>query len=168
MARVAEAGPFSRFDGVDRTLAMLSGRGLRLTTDELGTHRTVVLNVDSEPYRFAGEGIVSADLIDDDGVTDFNVMTRRARCSHTLRRLIVAEPITITADVVIFFVAAGQVACRNDATPISTEIEALGGEAIVARSDNAGRDSPAHLSIACTDSGTATVLVAQVYFRSLS
>ena len=80
MARVAEAGPFSRFDGVDRTLAMLSGRGLRLTTDELGTHRTVVLNVDSEPYRFVGEGIVSADLIDDDGVTDFNVMTRRARC----------------------------------------------------------------------------------------
>ncbi len=168
MARVAAAGPFSTFDGIDRTLAVLSGQGLRLTTDEIGTRRTVVLNVDSDPYRFAGEAIVSADLIDGAGVTDFNMMTRRASCSHALRRLIVTEPITLSADVVILYVAAGQVACRDGMNPISTELHVSDGEAIVAQSDETGRNAQVRLSNARNNSAAATVLAAQVNFGGSS
>lgn len=83
MARVASDGPFSEFAGIDRTLAVVSGSGLSLT---IGSDAPVLLGRGSDPIRFAGDVPVSARLSGDE-ITDINVMTRRGRFGHRLRRL---------------------------------------------------------------------------------
>ena len=83
MARVASSGPFSRFPGVDRTLAVLAGSGIRLSVAGQGP---VTLGHDTAPFAFRGDDPASADLIDGP-IDDLNVMTRRASLRHRLTRL---------------------------------------------------------------------------------
>jgi environmental stress-induced protein Ves len=83
MAQVASDGPFSEFPGIDRTLAIVSGRGLVLT---IGNDAPVTIEGESEPINFAGDIPTSARLIGGE-ITDLNVMARRGRFSHRLRRV---------------------------------------------------------------------------------
>lgn len=91
MADVRESGPFSAFEGIDRIMAILSGR-LELRLPD----RTVALDPASEPFAFAGD--VACEGIPLDGpVTDLNVMVRRGRAAARVTRFkgaieIVAEP----------------------------------------------------------------------------
>ena len=77
VADVAQAGPFSRFAGIDRTLVLLAGAGMLL--DEArseGAVHTHALTQALDVARFAGEAQIDARLID--GATrDFNLMVRR-------------------------------------------------------------------------------------------
>lgn len=82
IAEVAADGPFSRFEGVDRVILLLEGRGFTLRRAdglELGFPTPLV------PYAFAGEDGYHCAL-HDGPVLDFNVMadraTRRAGVSH--------------------------------------------------------------------------------------
>ncbi|WP_028534801.1 HutD/Ves family protein [Paludibacterium yongneupense] len=73
LAEVAQAGPFSRFDGVDRTLILLAGAGMRLETEDGVSHR---LAHALDRLDFAGETAIHASPIR--GAThDFNLMLRR-------------------------------------------------------------------------------------------
>jgi environmental stress-induced protein Ves len=83
MARVAADGPFSEFAGIDRTLAVIDGKGLMLT---IGGNAPIRLERGSDPIGFAGDIPTSARLIAGE-ITDLNVMTRRSRFSHRLRRI---------------------------------------------------------------------------------
>ena len=83
MARVAADGPFSEFVGIDRTLAVATGTGLMLT---IGSSAAVRLDRDSDPISFAGDVPTLARLTAGE-ITDLNVMTRRSRFSHRLRRI---------------------------------------------------------------------------------
>ena len=83
MARVAADGPFSEFAGIDRTLAVVSGNGLMLT---IGGNAPIRLERDSDPIGFAGDIPTSARLTAGE-ITDLNVMTRRSRFGHRLRRI---------------------------------------------------------------------------------
>lgn len=83
MADVASEGPFSRFDGVDRTLAILSGNGLELLRDGAAWQ---TLQTQGPMLSFAGEWAIDSRL-PAGAVRDFNVMTRRAVASHQLQRL---------------------------------------------------------------------------------
>lgn len=87
MASVASDGPFSHFDGIDRTLAIVEGEGLRLT---IAGRAPVDLRQTSEPLAFPADVATSAELIDGT-VVDLNIMTRRRVVSHRMRRLIVEE-----------------------------------------------------------------------------
>src|SRR5215475_5956544 len=51
IADITADGPFSGFAGVDRTLVLLSGAGVRLT----GTTHMAELRVPYEPYAFSGD-----------------------------------------------------------------------------------------------------------------
>lgn len=74
IAEVAADGPFSRFPGVDRVIALLEGRGMTLTRAD-GT--VVRLDTPGAPFAFAGEDDWTGALVD--GPTlDVNVMTDRA------------------------------------------------------------------------------------------
>lgn len=80
IAEIEQDGPFSSFPGVDRELVLLHGNGVRLRFGD-GAVREV------EPphgrVRFAGESVVSGELID--GSThDFNLMWRRDRIDAEL------------------------------------------------------------------------------------
>jgi environmental stress-induced protein Ves len=82
VARVASDGPFSDFAGIDRTLAVVKGNGLVLTT---GEDAPVTLSSGSDPVSFPGDTPTSARLTAGE-ITDLNVMTRRGRFHHRLLR----------------------------------------------------------------------------------
>jgi uncharacterized protein len=81
-ARVEAAGPFSAFAGVDRTLTVLDGAGLRLAVDG---YPVAELTPRSAPYAFPGDLAATATLLAG-AVSDLNVMTRRDRLWHRVRR----------------------------------------------------------------------------------
>ena len=83
MAHVAADGPFSAFPGIDRTLAVVKGSGLVLT---IGGGAPVTLACESDQISFAGDIATSARLVAGE-IIDLNVMTRRRRFSHQLRRV---------------------------------------------------------------------------------
>ena len=75
VATIAADGAFSVFAGIDRSITLLSGDGVRLH-GEHGTHR---LDQPLVPFAFAGETPIRATLLGG-ASEDFNVMTRRGRC----------------------------------------------------------------------------------------
>lgn len=80
LAQVDRDGPFSRFPNVDRTLVVVSG-AMTLREGE----RLLALTSQSQPFVFAGEQSIAVTL--NGGPTvDFNVMTRRSRARHSVRR----------------------------------------------------------------------------------
>lgn len=93
-AQVASGGPFSAFPGVDRSLAVLDGAGLRLDFAGGEAH---ALTADCAPLAFAGERAVEATL-PAGPVGDFNLMTRRARWGHQLQRLQLLGERALAAD----------------------------------------------------------------------
>ena len=83
MATVASDGPFSVFPGIDRTLSILEGNGMRLLIEG---RDPVVLTRESDPLAFAADIAVSATL-PDGAITDLNVMTRRSTLRHAVTRI---------------------------------------------------------------------------------
>ncbi|MDV4153908.1 HutD/Ves family protein [Rhizobium brockwellii] len=83
MATVAEDGPFSIFPGIDRTLAILDGKGMVL---DVAGSTPVLLTMASDPLAFPADIPVAARL-EDGEITDLNVMTRRDGLTHTLIRI---------------------------------------------------------------------------------
>jgi hypothetical protein len=81
VADVREGGPFSRFDGIDRKLALLKG-ALSLTIEGRGT---IALTPESPPLEFSGDMKTEAVLMSD-AAQDLNVMTRRGVAISTMTR----------------------------------------------------------------------------------
>lgn len=94
MARVASDGPFSRFPGVERTLAILEGAGMALTIDG---GEALVMHRQSPPLVFPADRPTEARLIDGP-ILDLNVMTRRGVTSHRVRRLAIGEQARLDAE----------------------------------------------------------------------
>ncbi len=100
MARVETDGPFSAFPGIDRTLVILEGEGIRLA---VGDGTPVTLTKDCEPHAFPADTPAVADLVGGP-VADLNFMSRRGRIRHSMARLKLAGPVDIArvGDMVIF------------------------------------------------------------------
>jgi len=94
MAHVATPGPFSRFPGIDRTLAVLHGHGIRLTVADTPA---VTLTPTSPPHVFPGDADAAATLVDGP-IDDLNVMSRRDRYRHRMTRHRVTEAIAVPLD----------------------------------------------------------------------
>ncbi len=105
MATVATDGPFSAFPGIDRTLAILDGEGIRLAVEG---QAPVVLTRRSEPHHFAADAAASADLVGG-VVVDLNLMSRRGQALHRMERLVLAAPaeIALSASETLLFCAEG-------------------------------------------------------------
>ncbi|MEJ0101008.1 MAG: HutD family protein [Pseudomonadota bacterium] len=113
MAVVAGDGPFSLFPGVDRTLTILNGAGMEL---ELGAAQaSVLLTPESDPFHFPGDIAAEAGLLAGT-ITDLNVMSRRNRYRHIVRRIMVRDQefITTAADAAAVFCCAGVVDCSGE------------------------------------------------------
>ncbi|MER8898929.1 HutD family protein [Mesorhizobium sp. M0676] len=91
MARVEGSGPFSGFAGVDRTLAVLEGEGIVL---DIAGRPPAEVTAASAPLSFPADVPTTAALISGP-ITDLNVMTRRARATHTVERLVFSVPTDI-------------------------------------------------------------------------
>ncbi|CAN7168651.1 HutD family protein [Phyllobacterium sp. LjRoot231] len=144
MATVAADGPFSRFEGIDRTLTVLSGAGLDL---EVEGETPVRLTPAGKPFAFPGDVATSARLIAGQ-VTDFNVMTRRGRWTHSVENLSMngTRVLPVAAGAVVIFCREGKItldessvlhahdAALIEASADTAEISIGGsGEALVVR-----------------------------------
>ncbi len=83
MAHVGQDGPFSSFPGIDRTLSVLTGNGIRLA---FGDGETVALDRAGKPFFFAADRAVDGLLVDGP-IDDLNVMSRRDGWTHSVERL---------------------------------------------------------------------------------
>ena len=105
-ARVAAAGPFSIFSGVDRTLTVVEGAGIDLVFADRRTR----LDPAASPLAFPADVAVDGRPVDGP-IEDLNVMTRRGRWCHRVERLAIDEPIPLElADDLTFVVAGGRIA----------------------------------------------------------
>lgn len=84
MATVAEGGPFSVFDGIDRTLSVLTGEGITLS---VAGQAPATLRRETPPYAFPADRETSATLVSGP-ITDLNVMTRRGFFSHAVEHVL--------------------------------------------------------------------------------
>lgn len=94
IAEIEQDAPFSRFDGIDRELVLLTGNGLRLRFDDGAMHELLPPH---ERLRFAGERDATGVLID--GPTqDFNLMWRREAIDAQLWHRPLVGPMVIFAE----------------------------------------------------------------------
>jgi hypothetical protein len=145
VADIGQAGPFSRFAGIDRTLVLLSGAGMVL--DEARAQgptptQTHALTHALDIARFAGEAALDARLID--GATrDFNLMVRRGAATGDVEVWRDATEHTLSADAVLLFCAAGPVdVAAGSAAPVA-----------LATNDTLRIDNPQALRCAVTGKG---------------
>lgn len=101
VADVAAEGPFSRFDGCDRILVLLDGKGMELQV----AGETVLLDTPFASLRFPGELPINARPID--GPTaDLNLIWRRDRCTVVMYEANPSSPEPLgggTTEVVVAF-----------------------------------------------------------------
>ncbi len=88
LADVATDGPFSRFPGIDRTIALIGGAGFALTIDGRPEH---VIDRPLRPFHFDGGAVTSCRLLDGP-VQDLNLMVRRGAVDLELAFVTVAGP----------------------------------------------------------------------------
>jgi uncharacterized protein len=145
-ATVVADGQFSRFDGIDRSIAVLAGNGLilRSSTDQ------VTLTTDSAPHSFRGETGIYAHNVDGPTI-DLNVMTQRGRFVHSMSRLIVDQPMTILTQAdVTMLVFGGEVGIS------------AGGASIFAREGDALLDIAKGGSLSLSSAGRTAAFLLEI------
>lgn len=129
VAEVASDGPFSRFDGVQRWFAVLSGDGVRLVVDG----RVHALTRVSEPLCFDGGADTQCALLG--GATqDFNLMVRGG--SAVLRRLR-GRTVTAAAGLQAVYAASRAASVDGLELPPGTLAWRAGGSPATVRGDDA-------------------------------
>jgi environmental stress-induced protein Ves len=119
LAEVRRGGAFSSFPGIDRHMAVISGR-LELSISGRGA---LSLSSDAAPISFPGELAVYAEP-QAEPATDLNVMTRRGRFTARLTRCSVAAAtqVTLEADTTLLLALAPLTLC---AASIDANLSAL-------------------------------------------
>lgn len=87
IATITEDCPFSIFENLDRSIALLDGKKLTLVINE---DKKVVLTQTSDAFSFDGASGVEA-FTSFGNTTDLNVMTMRGVYRHTLQHIIVNQ-----------------------------------------------------------------------------
>ncbi|MFE0650958.1 HutD family protein [Streptomyces sp. NPDC059534] len=109
IADIDRDGPFSAFPGVDRTLTLLAGDGVRLTS--AGAFDRLLTRV-GEPTAFSGDLALTAEL-PGGSCRVLNIMTRRGRWTAAVHR--VAGPVVPPAGHAgVFHVLRGRWRAGND------------------------------------------------------
>ncbi|SMG27871.1 HutD/Ves family protein [Paraburkholderia susongensis] len=163
VADVAQAGPFSRFDGVDRTLVLLSGAGMLL--DELDGAQVVKSHALKEAFdiaRFDGEARIDARLVD--GATrDFNLMVRRDFAQGALEvwrcEAQSAASRMLEGDVALLFCASGSVALTLEG---AQSAESAAKPLQLETGDTLRIDTPN--TLACALEGTGALLAISIRY----
>ena len=112
IADVLQDGPFSPFAGVDRTLVLLAGGGIRLT----GESPSIELRTAFEPIIFSGDTSLQCSLLAGP-VRDFNLMVRRGKARGNIVVCRDGGGGIATADTYICHAAAGAAECMVEGHP---------------------------------------------------
>ncbi len=121
MARVATAGPFSRFEGIDRTLCLLEGDGIDLAIAGRGAVR---ITTESGPFVFPGD-VETEGMLVGGPILDLNVMSRRGRSRHAVRALRPEGTTALECIARTMLVLAHGGACRVECPGGTADLNAL-------------------------------------------
>ena len=154
-AAIASDARFSSFPGVDRTLVLLDGAGLRLESDG----QAVELRAPFEPYAFSGDDRIACTLLDGP-VRDFNLMTRRGRAEGWIAVVRDAGLRIVPARFVVCFAAAGAFECL---LPAHAPVTLAADHALVIEDENAAATAPVAINPL---SGDAVAVVATIAYPS--
>jgi environmental stress-induced protein Ves len=137
LAEVRRGGPFSSFPGIDRHMAVISGR-LELSISGRGA---LSLSSDTAPLSFPGEVAVYAGP-HAEPATDLNVMTRRGRFMARLTRCSVAAStqVGLEADTTLLLALAPLTLC---AASVAANLSALDAARFPASAETLIVHSPA-------------------------
>lgn len=125
-AKVETAGAFSLFPGIDRSLGLLSGAGLRL---ELPERASLRLDRDNPVVSFPGELQIQAEPLGG-AVCDFNLMTRRGRWRQRLEyRRIGDEQLIEGAALVFIYCQRGEL--LSCSLPDGNQIQLSAGQGLL-------------------------------------
>ena len=113
MARVETGGPFSVFTGIDRTLSILDGEGMRLA---IAGREPVELTRSSESLFFPADAATEA-FLPAGPITDLNVMTRRGRARHTVRRISLSTSLDFVTDADTTLIICDEGCVSSDESP---------------------------------------------------
>jgi len=103
IADVAQSGPFSSFDGYDRTIAVVAGAGMRLAVDG---RPTVLIDQGSAPHDFPGDAATDCRLIDGP-IRDFNLIVDRATARGRVVGISAAQSIVLDGGTVLLHALRG-------------------------------------------------------------
>lgn len=107
IARIERDGPFSAFPGIDRTLLLLEGAGMRLAID----HERVEVTTLHAAVAFAGEAGVECELVAG-STRDFNFMVRRSRARAEVTVVDGAAHTAPRADALVCHVVRASCTCE--------------------------------------------------------
>ncbi|MFI8418165.1 HutD/Ves family protein [Serratia sp. NPDC078593] len=102
IATIAQAGPFSAFSGIDRSITLLEGDGVHLYAAGHIDHR---LTTRGEPFSFSGDVALHAELLGGSS-QDFNIMTRRGRWRANVQPITTATTLPV-GHAGVFYVLCG-------------------------------------------------------------
>ena len=91
IATIAQDGPFSAFNGIDRSITLLEGDGVHLFSEGQIDHH---LSGVGEPFAFSGDVALQATLLGGSS-QDFNIMTRRGRWAARVQRITTATMLPV-------------------------------------------------------------------------
>jgi environmental stress-induced protein Ves len=109
IAEVSAAGPFSRFENIDRTMAILEGRLALRFSD-----RNVELDANSAPLDFAGDIACGGEPLGGP-VTDLNVMVRRGCAVARVERFTTEQRMSAARQIVLLATAPTTIRLDGDA-----------------------------------------------------
>jgi environmental stress-induced protein Ves len=141
LATIESAGPFSAFEGYQRTLVLVRGAGIELNFAQHGTSR---LSAPGQTATFDGEWQTSCTLLDGPS-TDLNLIVSKERAQSTSRVAPLTDGQTIqTADwtEVLLCCLSGAIQLTNTA-----------GEVELLQSIDVARCTAADGAISCTAQG---------------
>ena len=113
MAEVKADGPFSSFPGIDRTLLVLQGDGIIVSVAD-----RALVRLDRESiHSFPGDQPTYASLVGGP-IVDLNVMTRRGKLRHAVKRMEFGGALTLPAQptLAVVVVEQGAVTVQAGAT----------------------------------------------------
>jgi len=117
VAEVDRAAPFSAFVGIDRSITLLSGAGMRLRSHDGAIDHALTTTL--APFQFPGDVALAATLVGG-ACTDFNVMTRRGEWRSDVQ--VHRGPATIAeADALLLLCCSGTWLAGDDAQPIGAD-----------------------------------------------
>jgi uncharacterized protein len=112
IADVRQDGPFSAFPGIDRTLVLLAGEGMRLS----GGVVPIVVRTTFAPVAFSGDASLQCSLLAGP-VRDFNLMVRRGAARGNIVVCRDGGGPIAPADTYVCHAAAGTSECVVDDLP---------------------------------------------------
>ncbi len=154
-AAIAADCRFSSFPGVDRTLVLLGGGGLRLESDG----QAVELRAPFEPYAFSGDDRIACTLLEGP-VRDFNLMTRRGRAEGRIAVVRDAGMRVVPTRFVVCFAAAGAIECL---LPAHAPLTLAADHSLVFEEESGAANAPVAINPL---SGDAVALVVTIGYPS--